>query len=313
MFADYLPRWLGVFALCVFLIGCTSSQSEKFPDTDIVYQSSNFDSPSIGFVNADGSDNAVLQVDFYATEPIWSEDGKRLYFRQNPGDVGDVQPNYLAKLSSWREGGAVSTCGGNQPSVRAILPISNSTEVISLYGSYQLLSVDLNDCKQKTIYLDYAPEGHQDISRPSLSSDGKHILYTERDYSGLPPYKYSIVVLDIASGTKTRVGEGINAVLSPDNKMIAYTWFDGIYVMAADGSDPRRLVEYDASGHNDFENAPPAPRWSPDGEWLVYHKCMKGQDNCSFAEDYSIFKVEVATGVEIDIIDDGLFPFWRSR
>jgi Tol biopolymer transport system component len=162
-------------------------------------------------------------------------------------------------------------------------------------------------------YLDYDPNGTKDIMRPWLSFDGKWIAYTELDFSKTLPYQYHIIVWNIDSKQGVQVGDGINAAISPDNQLIAYTWFDGIYVMAIDGTNKRRLVEYDARGHNDFGDAPPAPRWSPDGKWLVYHKCLKGRDACYYAKDYSIFRVEVASGFEAKILDGGAFPFWRGQ
>ncbi len=59
---------------------------------------------------------------------------------------------------------------------------------------------------------------------------------------------------------------------------------------------------------------PPIPSWSPDGEWLVYHKCTVPVEigaSCTYAEDYAIFIVNVATGEETLLIEGGLNPYWR--
>jgi Tol biopolymer transport system component len=58
---------------------------------------------------------------------------------------------------------------------------------------------------------------------------------------------------------------------------------------------------------------PPKPIWSPDGNWLVYHKCEleDPERECLYLEDYVIYKVNVHTGEEVKIIEGGLNPYWR--
>ncbi|NIP80217.1 MAG: hypothetical protein GWM90_13740, partial [Gemmatimonadetes bacterium] len=50
-----------------------------------------------------------------------------------------------------------------------------------------------------------------------------------------------------------------NAVPSPDGARLAFTAMDRLWVATADGTDPERLTDADASEH--------LPVWSPDGRW----------------------------------------------
>ncbi len=96
----------------------------------------------------------------------------------------------------------------------------------------------------------------------------------------------------------------------------ADTGLNGIYVVEIASGAARRLVEYykgtDDGKDFDLSIPPAAPRWSPDGAWLIYHKC-KLRSYCQGVEDYSIFKVNVETGVESKVVDGGLFPDWGAH
>jgi Tol biopolymer transport system component len=51
------------------------------------------------------------------------------------------------------------------------------------------------------------------------------------------------------------------------------------------------------------------PSWSPDGEWLVYHRC-KILRGCTW-ENSIIFKVSSNGGGEEIVISGGEFPNWK--
>jgi Tol biopolymer transport system component/imidazolonepropionase-like amidohydrolase len=53
-----------------------------------------------------------------------------------------------------------------------------------------------------------------------------------------------------------------DAVPSPDGTRLAFTALDRLWVSDADGSNPSRVTDSEASEHS--------PAWSPDGEWLAY-------------------------------------------
>jgi len=290
---------------CLLTAGCVSSQ--KFPDTDIVYQTGTPNSPQIGFVNADGSNNVVMKVDSYSAKPVWSVDGKTLYALRWSG--AGVSSGYI---SAWQEGRVIHVCQNWRAiaSIGGIILKADSIQAVVDNAGYQLLLIDLDHCREVKRYVDTGQDQSRGVWGVSLSLDGKHILYAEEfDRQSISP-QYSIKIMDLDTEGTIEIGEGVNPIWSPDNKFIAYARFDGIYVMASNGSQNRRIVTYDASdgtGNRIISPREPSPRWSSDGRWLVYHKCVQFQLACS------IFKTEVATDKEVKIVDDGLYPFWRSR
>jgi Tol biopolymer transport system component len=92
---------LGLRFLLCLLVACAETRPVIFPNVDIVYQSSDFGAPSVGFVNADGSNQSIVELDFDLNRPVWSPDGKTLYFINPPGNSQFVE--YPGRISIWRE------------------------------------------------------------------------------------------------------------------------------------------------------------------------------------------------------------------
>ena len=305
-----LPNATCIFiamTICFLIAGCASTLPEKFPDTEIVYETGVPNTSKIGFINADGSSNLVLATDIYVARPIWSADGQTLYVLQWNGPGGD--------LSIWREGRTRHICE-NYPAVDTIggvISEAGSTKAVIDNAGKQITLIDLERCSEIKKYVNFAMDQEKGVRGVSLSSDKTRIVYAEISERRSPSPKYSIKIMILGKGETLEIGEGINPTWSPDDKWIAYTKLDGIYVMASDGSQSHRLVEYDAASEpfkHEFAVHPPSPRWSPDGKWLIYHRCAS---ICQYLTDSSIFKVEIATGTEAKIVDGGAYPFWRSR
>jgi Tol biopolymer transport system component len=147
----------------------------------------------------------------------------------------------------------------------------------------------------------------------SLSPDGKFLLYTrETNRSSSNPI-YSLLKMDMSNGEIIVIGEGINPRWSPDGSKIAYLQLDGIYVMSADGTQSKRIVAHDMSSDaypgKVFDFVLPEPQWSPDGNWLIYHLLVFQSKS---SNDADIFKLNIATGDEVKVTDDGLYPYWRK-
>jgi hypothetical protein len=83
--------------------------------------------------------------------------------------------------------------------------------------------------------------------------------------------------------------------------------------MSSDGKNYKHIVEYhfrnnldeDESGNHDL----PEPQWPSDDQWLLHHiKIYHG--------DYTwrsiIYKVAIDTGEVVELIEDGLHPYWRK-
>lgn len=100
---------------------------------------------------------------------------------------------------------------------------------------------------------------------PSLAPDGKWFVYDAyTKYSdGEQVYLQAVGGLNPVCLTCGRPGRAMEPVFSPDGDRIAFSTAEsggtGLYVMARDGSSPRRLT---STGHH--------PTWSPDGKMIAY-------------------------------------------
>jgi dipeptidyl aminopeptidase/acylaminoacyl peptidase len=117
-----------------------------------------------------------------------------------------------------------------------------------------------------------------DSCGPVWSHDGKKIAF----YSFAQPHPSrnpAVWVMDPDGSNMKRLAEhGMEATWSPDDKQIAFASNrDGkfqIYVMSADGSNPRRLT------NNKAEDSSPA--WAPDGGAVVFVSDREGEHPALF-------------------------------
>lgn len=295
------------FVTISLISGCVGNIAPQFPDADIVYQTGFFDNPSIGFVDSDGTNNTFISTSTYLIKPIWSTDGDTLYGIARRESVVDGYP------SMWREGKRLKSCKQWWATevIGGIIETEDSTEIL-ITGRNQILLVDLDRCEELHTYVDYFNTGLY-LFGLSLSPDHKRFAYgvAEHYYSDTKAPEYSIMIQEMSGGEPVNIGLGINPVWSPDGQQISYLKLDGIYVMKFDGSNSRLVTKFDvSSGYKDgkFNILAPYPRWSPDGDWLIFHRC---HPECTRIDDYTIVKVEVATGMEVIIKRGGAYPYWR--
>lgn len=167
--------------------------------------------------------------------------------------------------------------------------------------TFKIWVANLDDCRESDVILDLGG-GAQNIDGISYSQAAQALLY------GLvieSKGSYQIIRMDWETRKRVFLATGFNPGWSPDSQWIAYVLPDGIYVMKADGSEPRQVVSHviDTS----FVGAP-IPQWSPDGKWIIYHLCDK--NDCMYFEN-TIYKTEVATGLQQKLIEGGAYPDWR--
>jgi hypothetical protein len=188
----------------------------------------------------------------------------------------------------------------------------NPKEVI-LHNVSEISLMDLRECKetQRLVDLRAADRYSDEIRGISYYQPTQELLY------GLVIDAYKskqlqIMHMNLINGEQKPLPlEGINPSWSPDGSRIAYIGKDGLYVASADGTNATRLVDhplFDASSSASLPLNIPIPRWSPGGDWLVYHECK--EFICKM-EDSEIYKVPVTGGQAERILVGGKNPSWR--
>lgn len=110
-------------------------------------------------------------------------------------------------------------------------------------------------------------------------------------------YKIFLVNAD-GSGQRELADSASEPSFAPDGRhLVYYAWPDGLYTMAADGSDRRKIV-------GDVEAA--FPDWSPDGNKIAFHSLRGGSSH------FSIYVVN-ADGSDERMITDGEQPSWAPN
>jgi TolB protein len=257
----------------------------------IVFSSSGINAGPINIytMNADGTnlmqitDNNLLSVD-----PKWSPDGTKIVFRTDSGmlyimDADGGTKKYRVNSPAWSPDGnkiiySYQEFKSSQPSLY-IWDLTSSSE--------QRLT-DLE-------YGDYAP---------SWSSRDDSIVFTSsRPDPAFPDAKWLIYTINTDGSGLTPLFIGKNSDWSPDGKQIAFVsiYFESengdICVMAADGSDVRRLTT--ASAYDDF------PCWSPNGRRILYGSDHYGAMNLFVMNQDGSRKTRLTNHLENDI-----FPSW---
>ncbi len=303
----------------LILTGCQSTWRQPFPDAEIVYQmeynvkNENVWIYEMGFVNADGTNPVIIKtgslfhripLGHYIKKPVWGDSGNSIYFlTEGQHDIFQGYSSY------WGQNYKPKICK-NWYIPAQIEAVGDGIALISPPEGKVIL-VDLKRCKETRLLLD-----HSDTSDPlvawsigvSYSPENNTLLFGKKDLSS---GNYQLMSLNKTTGKTMVLTEGLNPSWSPDAAQIAFIRSDGIFVMNVNSGQIRQILSGSFFGNYMYVDAAPMPRWSPDGEWLVYHRCSNGKNVCSIAES-SIYKVEVATGKEVKIVDGGIFPDWKK-
>ncbi|MFH2103009.1 MAG: hypothetical protein ABIJ39_06590 [Chloroflexota bacterium] len=271
----------------------------------------------MGFVNADGSDAIYIRLivraygvrsDFW--RPVLTGDNNTLIVKVIDYHYSVFAPRYL---TVWRTGEYPVLCTQWEYQQMPLLSAGHSHIFIRTEQGMALYALD--DCGTD----DGPVEVYENIFGVP-SPDLQYVAYTENP-SRIPTDDRFIIIRNIVNGEERTAGVGDYPAWSRDSQWLAYTGRDGIYVVnVSDETELRRVLLYPnpfderdpTYAGRDYWEIPPEVSWSPDGQWLVYHR-WHGTDYFTgvYPEYSSIYKLNVETGEEIKIIDGGMYPSWR--
>lgn len=315
--------------ICLGLTGCKENipiaQGAVLPDLEIVFQTmieGDDAGYSLGFTDAGGSTviHLSLPVMRYGPpiNPVWTSSGDMVVFNSMRA------PGYFRAIVS---DGQIFAYDQNEafPVYSCIAPISNTHQIV--FARYDgggipmnipmsIHAVDLDTHKEITTYVQLDPVGGTvvDLETGTNSLHGQLLVFRRIVF-----HKQEILILNTGTGQETVLLSGKETEImrfpafSPDGASVAYTAEDGIYIIRTiKDAKPQKVTEL--SNSTASAKWPTAPSWSPDGQWLIYHRCMK---DCASGkeriENFNIFKVNIVTGEEILLVEGGLNPHWRLQ
>jgi len=301
-----------------FVLGLASCQSvwqRTVPNGEIVYQGEGIPNSSghmLGFVQSNGEDNQILEPDRQFAKPVWSADGNILF-----GLTGSTG-SYMGYPAFWDiQNGRFGVCNQNLPyfhQVQGSGNLENPYEVI-VQNVWTVVTIDLTSCKQTNTWVDYSTKaGFFSVAGFSYYSASQVLVYGEIENPYDQTREFRLVHKNVLTGTRKVLVEGINPSWSPDGSQIAYIGLDGLYVMDLNNAEstPRQVVDrpfFDPSEGGSPWSLVTTTSWSPDGKWLVYHRCNMAKV-CTW-EDSQIYKVPSNGGKEELILNRGEYPSWR--
>lgn len=307
-----------VFGLLFILCGC-GKPPFMVSDNDIVFQMLEPEWTSdkgeeypnyVGFVNLDGSDLTTFKVEERWLQPTASRDGLSFFYHTGWTNPIAVSENW-GTVSGWDE--KPIDCPINKMSTAwFVSPMSEGRMILSVADEIRLVKID--QCQEIDRLVDHASADKNKylIDGFSLSRDEKFIVYSERMFGEIDTYTIWLLNIETREAQKT-AAVGINPSLSPDNRYIAYLSKNGIEILDLQTNrstliNPYRSTYFDREGSRFDNQVPPAPQWSADGQWLLYHKCIK--EFCPMLSDYGIYKMQVSTHEETLVFQGGMYPYW---
>jgi dipeptidyl aminopeptidase/acylaminoacyl peptidase len=232
----------------------------------------------VRWMDAEGATTQITRVDEGPSNLQWSPDGTRIAFTMAVEDAErwTVQLPDRPSGAQWTEGPKIVDRLSYRRDRRGFVDTSHSHIFVVM--------ADGGTPRQLT-------DGEWDHSGPVWAPDGEEIYFSslreaEADWMWRESEIYAV---NVETGAfrqlTTRQGPDSDPVPSPDGRLIAYQGTDwstdtyvepGLYIMNADGSNPRRIA---GEMGGSFGNL----TWASDGRGLYYNASMKGTSNLWYA------------------------------
>lgn len=304
---------LCVLLIVSYIIGINNNPYKKLsaPESDIIFQSYMYAPFEISFVQSDGSGYQVVKIPDNFVKLKWSSDGEMIYGLHNP--YGQPKYENLGYPAYWNlSTNEFKDCYRFYQKQIEEYEHSEIKNEVLIYNSTEIVLYDMETCQNIRKIVDYndtSPRRY--IAGISYHKESQEFVYSEIWDAYTSNRSYHIFKLDLQSKEKEELAEGINPSFSPDGKKIAYLGIDGLYVMDINGREQTKIVSTQLfepwSGGSPWTGTP-EPRWSPDGEWIVFHQC---EGEYCHGDEGIINKVRVSDGTIERIYTGGLFPSWK--
>jgi hypothetical protein len=314
---EKVKQTIGKFFVIILLVigtnACQSMWQKPIPKGEIVYQGDIVNQSThyqLGFMDSNGENNQLIMTPRQFSKPVWSSDGSFLY-----GLTDSTGPDYGYPAYWDLQNGKFGVCSKDLPysiQIQGSGNPENPYEVI-VQDAFTITKMDLSNCITVQVFIDNETKyGGNLIIGSSYSPIKQGIFYGFLINPTAPQYR--LMYRDLKSGEETWVGEGINPTWAPDGTRIAYLGIDGLYLGYFEDNQFTSIKIVNRPFFNPLaiggaNTQTPEPAWSPDGQWLIYHRCETTK-TCKW-EETGIYKINVNGGNEELILKGGRFPHWK--
>ena len=232
----------------------------------------------VRYMDAEGATTQITRLSESPSGIEWAPDGKAIAFGMlvRKTEAWPINMPAAPRGAKWTE----------PPRVVTKLRYRSDRQGFLEDGLRQIFTVPADGGTPRQI-----TSGEWGANGTTWMPDGKSFLFTslrikESEYAWRESEIYKV---DAATGAVTqltkRKGPDNNPIPSPDGRFIAYTGYDStdatwkdaiLYVMNADGSNPRALTEK-------LDRAPSGMMWSPDGSGVYFTAENEGARNLYFS------------------------------
>lgn len=257
----------------------------------------------------DSEYNSLFLKEKFA-KPVWTTNGEILLGLSGSANAG----GYWGYPAYWDiQQGQYKICKDDLPFFAQIQTsgnLENPYEVI-LHNAWFIVLFDLIECEQTRILVDYSDQvSTYELAGFSYNPETKKLSYGLVIYKKTNEYIFEIRQLDLDTQENTHLAEGISPSWSPDGTHLAYIGENGLYTLTPDNNEITKFAEYhffDPTILNSWSFYP-IPHWSPDNNWIVYHRCNEQKDN--FCET-SIYRINLQKRSDEKLYSFGEYPSWR--